>query len=210
MKRFIFIPIVTNFHLLQKAIDSVPKDLYDDYFVFNNSGGPLSIDLKQFKVLEFGGRKTFLETQNIMRQYAIDNAYDYYSFMHNDGEIQDDTCNRLVELADSQTGKWSVIFTNYDVLCAFSTECLEHIGPWGDDLWPKDQQTGYYLDNDYYMRMKLQWADSIQLPNSNVLHNEFSNTIRDATEKKRWSSQMARVQMHYIMKWGGLPGHEAP
>ena len=35
-KKFIFIPIVNHFHLLQKAINSVPDGLFDDYFIFNN------------------------------------------------------------------------------------------------------------------------------------------------------------------------------
>ena len=31
-KKFIFIPVVNNFHLLEKAINSVPDNLFDDYF----------------------------------------------------------------------------------------------------------------------------------------------------------------------------------
>jgi hypothetical protein len=82
-----------------------------------------------------------------MREYAIINNYDYYCFMHNDGEIVDDSAQRLIKLADeliSSNSQWSVIFTNYDVFCAYSTECVKNIGKWGDDMWPKDQQSGYY------------------------------------------------------------------
>ena len=32
-KKFIFIPVVNNFNLLEKAINSIPNDLFDDYFV---------------------------------------------------------------------------------------------------------------------------------------------------------------------------------
>jgi hypothetical protein len=208
MKKFLFIPVVNHFNLLEKAINSVPDGLFDEYFVFNNSGGDIPIDIKHFKLFDNVGRKTFRETQNIMRQYAIENACDYYCFMHNDGEVLDDTVQRLVAMAESQTEPWSVIFTHYDVLCAYSTECVKKIGLWGDFKWPKDQQNGYYLDNDYYRRMNLQWAKEQQLPNTNVLHTEYSNTIRNPVEQRLWETQIRYVENHYLKKWGGLPGRE--
>ena len=210
-KKFIFIPVVNNFHLLEKAINSLPNNIFDDYFIFNNSNGKIPIDTKQFKIIDHFGRLTFRQTQNAMREYAIINKYDYYCFMHNDGEILDDTAERLVQMADEyieNKKKWSVIFTNYDVLCAYSTDCVNEIGKWGDDKWLKTQQTGYFLDNDYYRRMKLSSYEVLQLPNSNVLHNEYSNTIRDTTEKKNWELQNKIVQDHYRNKWGGNPDNE--
>ena len=35
-KKFIFIPVVNSFDLLQKAINSIPENLYNEYFIFNN------------------------------------------------------------------------------------------------------------------------------------------------------------------------------
>lgn len=208
MKKFIFIPVVNHMELLEKAIASVPAGIFEEYIIFNNSSEPLSIDTRHFTVFEPGERKTFRDTQNIMRQYAIDNGFDYYCFMHNDGEVMDDSVQRLVRMAESQTGRWSVIFTHYDVLCAYSTECVKNIGVWGDVKWPKEQQNGYYLDIDYYRRMKLEWAEHRQLPDSNVLHTENSNTIRDPLEKQLWDSHIRNVVNHYEKKWGGLPDHE--
>jgi hypothetical protein len=210
-KKFIFIPVVNNFHLLEKAINSVPDNLFDDYFIFNNSGNKIPIDTKHFKVIDRFGRLTFLQTQNAMREYAIINNYDYYCFMHNDGEIVDDTSQRLIQMADEyiiNNKKWSIILTNYDVFCAYSTECVNQIGFWGDKNWPKDQQSGYFLDNDYYRRMKLSPYEVLQLPNSNVLHNDYSNTIRDEKEKRLWESQQKRVEKYYMIKWGGKPDKE--
>ena len=57
------------------------------------------------------------------------NNYDYYCFMHNDGEITDDSAERLIKLADElihSESKWSVIFTNYDVLCVFNRVCKQY------------------------------------------------------------------------------------
>ena len=51
-KKFIFIPVVNNFHLLEKAINSVPNNLFDDYFIFNNSNQKIPIDIKHFKVID--------------------------------------------------------------------------------------------------------------------------------------------------------------
>jgi len=210
-KKFIFIPVVNNFHLLEKAINSVPEGLFDDYFIFNNSNGKIPIDIKHFNVIDRFGRLPFRQTQNAMREYAIMNNYDYYCFMHNDGEITDDTAERLIKLADeliNTKSKWSLIFTNYDVFCAYSTDCVKNIGKWGDDLWPKYQQSGYYLDCDYYRRMKFSEFEIHQLENSNVLHNEPSNTIKDEKELNNWENQRKAVVGHYINKWGGEPGYE--
>jgi len=205
-KKFIYIPVVNNFDLLEKAILSVPDGVYDEYFIFNNSNSPiLPIDTKQFKVITKDRRYTFCETQNEMREYAIENNYDYFCFMHNDGEIMDDSVKRLIETADDlehSNKKWSVIFTHYDVFCAYSTRCVKEIGKWGDPQWPSDQQSGYYLDNDYYRRMENTDYLKIQLENTNVLHTTYSNTIRDENEHKLWESQRARVESHYRKKWG--------
>jgi hypothetical protein len=211
MKKFIFIPVVNNFHLLEKAIDSVPPNLFDEYIVFDNSEGKLNIDLKHFSVVIPERRMTFRETQNIMRKYAIENNFTYYSFMHNDGEITDDSAQRLVYMADDITEKgqkWSVIFTHYDVFCVYNTECVKAIGEWGDDMWPSDQQSGYFLDNDYYRRMRLSEYTVLQLSDTKILHNEPSNTIQDKVEYTRWEMQRGRVVSHYISKWGGPPGQE--
>jgi len=210
-KKFIFIPVVNNFHLLEKAINSVPVGLFDDYFIFNNSNAKIPIDTKHFKVIDKFRRLTFKQTQNAMREYAINNNYDYYCFMHNDGEIIDDTANRLIELADGlikDDVKWSILFTNYDVLCAYSTECVKAIGKWGDEEWPKEQESGYYLDNDYYRRMLLSPFRPSQLENSNVLHHGPANTLRNKNELKKWEHQRTKVQNHYKKKWGDLPGQE--
>lgn len=210
-KKFIFIPVVNNFHLLEKAINSVPDGLFDDYFIFNNSNSKIPIDTKHFKVIDRFNRLTFKQTQNAMREYAIINKYDYYCFMHNDGEIVDDSAKRLIDMADNLVNtntSWSVIFTHYDVFCAYSTTCVNEIGKWGDDFWPREQQSGYYLDCDYYRRMKLSKYQVFQLENANVLHNEPSNTIKDSNEKKNWELQRVKVENHYIKKWGDLPEKE--
>lgn len=209
MKKFIFIPVVNNFDLLEKAVRSVKPYLYNEYIIFNNSEQEIPYNIyaeTPFKILTPESRKSFMETQNIMRQYAIDNSFDYYSFMHNDGQIVDNTDVRLVNYVESINEKWGVVFTYYDVLCAFNTEAVKNIGLWGDENWPQ-QSSGYFLDCDYYRRLEQAGYLQKNLLNSNVLHTA-SNTIKDIKESEMWNKQKLNVAQHYINKWGGEPGAE--
>jgi predicted O-methyltransferase YrrM len=220
MKKFIFIPVVNRFDLLEKSVKSVKLDLYDEYIIFNNSEQeiPNSVyENTQFRIWNPERRMTFTETQNAMRQYAIDNNFDFYSFMHNDGEIHDDTDIELVKYAESNTENWGVIFTNYDVLCAFNTKACEAIGPWGDDEWPT-QQNGYLLDNDYYRRVRsfgyvikeLTDREITYVPMDRVggVSHVGSATLREPQEQSTWDSQVRSIYDHYHKKWGGEPGQE--
>ena len=169
MKKFIFIPVVNNFDLLEKAVRSVKPYLYNEYIIFNNSEQEIPHIIyaeTPFKILTPESRKSFMETQNIMRQYAIDNGFDYYSFMHNDGQIVDDTDVRLVNYVENINEKWGIVFTYYDVLCAFNTEAVKNIGLWGDENWP-EQSSGYFLDCDYYRRLEQAGYLQKNLLNSN-------------------------------------------
>ena len=210
MKKFIFIPVVNNFDLLEKAVRSVKPGLYDEYIIFNNSEQELPVFIyrgTQFRVWNPEKRMTFRETQNIMRSYAIDNQYDYYSFMHNDGEINDDSDIKLIEMAESLQEPWGAIFTHYDVFCAFNTNAVNTIGEWGDPLWSKEQQSGYYLDNDYYRRLEKNGYKQMQIMGCQVSHFA-SNTIKSPEEHKKWEAQQQPVLDHYRKKWGDLPPNE--
>jgi GT2 family glycosyltransferase len=214
-KKFIFVPVVNHFELLEKAVRSISAGLFDEYIIFNNSSGEIPeqhYSGTPFRVWTPEVRKTFRETQNIMRQYAIDNKFDYYSFMHNDGEVVDGVTDKLlIEEADKfirEGVKWSVIFTAYDVFCAFNTEAFEKTGVWGDDEWPADQHSGYHLDCDYYRRVRLAGYPTKNIRGSGVTHTEYSNTIRTPEERERWVSQQHRVWNHYKRKWGGDPNKE--
>jgi predicted O-methyltransferase YrrM len=220
MKKFIFIPVVNRFDLLEKAVRGIKLDLYDEYIIFNNSEQTIPEEVysgTQFRVLNPERRMTFTETQNAMRQYAIDNNFDFYSFMHNDGEVHDDTDVALVKYAESLTENWGVIFTNYDVLCAFNTKAFEHIGVWGDKDWPS-QQNGYLLDNDYYRRVRSNGYVIKEITEREVTYvpadrvggvSHFgSATLKDPNEQSLWDSQVKSVYDHYFKKWGGESGQE--
>jgi predicted O-methyltransferase YrrM len=220
MKKFIFIPVVNRFDLLEKAVKGIKLDLYDEYIIFNNSEIEIPEEVysgTQFRVWQPERRMTFTETQNAMRQYAIDNEFNFYSFMHNDGEVHDDTDVALVKFAETCTDNWGVIFTNYDVLCAFNTKAVEEIGVWGDQDWPP-QQNGYLLDNDYYRRVRSSGYIIKEITEREVTYvpadrvggvSHFgSATLKEAKEQNLWDRQVAKVYDHYVKKWGGEPGQE--
>lgn len=220
MKKFIFVPVVNRFDLLEKAVKSIKLNIYDEYIIFNNSEKELPnsvYDGTQFRVWSPERRMTFTETQNIMRQYAIDNNFDFYSFMHNDGEVHDDTDIELVKYAETLTENWGAIFTNYDVLCAFNTKAFQDIGPWGDENWPF-QQNGYLLDNDYYRRVRSKGYIIKEITNREITYVPMervggvshvgSATLKDKKEASVWDSQVKGIYDHYIKKWGGEPGQE--
>ena len=204
MKKFIFIPVVNNFDLLEKAVRSVKPNLFDEYIIFNNSGEHIPDNVysnTSFRVFTPDSSHTFTETQNAMRQYAINNKYDYYCFMHNDGEILDDTDIKLINHIESLDKQWGVVFTYYDVFCAFNTNAVKFIGPWSDPSWPP-QKSGYYLDNDYYRRLSLAGYEKIDIEGDGVSHVS-SATIKNEIESQIWKSQVDNVHKHYIRKWGG-------
>ena len=220
MKKFIFIPVVNRFDLLEKAVKGIKLDLYDEYIIFNNSEQEIPEGVysgTQFRIWQPERRMTFTETQNIMRQYAIDNEYNFYSFMHNDGQVHDDTDIELVKYAESCSENWGVIFTNYDVLCAFNTKAFEKIGVWGDENWPT-QQNGYLLDNDYYRRVRslgyvikeLGDREITYVPMDRVggVSHFGSATLKNEREQSLWDSQIKNIYDHYSKKWGGEPGQE--
>jgi len=209
VQKFIFIPVVNNLNLLEKAVKSVKPNLYNDYIIFNNTGQKIPTSIyqdTQFRVWDPIEPQSFMETQNMMRQYAISNNFDYYCFMHNDGEIQDNSDINIINYVENLKEPWGVVFTLYDVFCAYNTKAVEIVGKWGDPLWPK-QKTGYFLDCDYYRRLKMHGFPEFNLPHSNILH-AVSNTIKDSKELEIWLSQKELVVAHYEKKWGGLNGNE--
>jgi hypothetical protein len=52
--------------------------------------------------------------------------------------------------------------------------------------------------------MKLSKFTLYQIVKSNVLHNEYSNTIRDGNELNKWNAIYSIVERHYTNKWKNI------
>lgn len=214
MKCFLYIPVVKRFDLLQIACNSM-KGVFPESYILNNSGQDIPREIWEpngFIVITPPKPYGFLKTQNWARKKCIDEKYDYYAFMHNDGENVGDTAIRLREVTEhniQNRSKIGVVFTHYDVLCTLTRECVEYVLEWGDKDWPgKDEPIhSYHSDNDYYRRIRLAGYMTAVLPNSNVLHHEPSNTI-NADKEFMAKTNKYNTGEYYAKKWGGHPNLE--
>lgn len=197
MKKFLFIPVVNRFDLAEKALNSV-SDLETDptgsvVLVRNDASGV------------FGTSLPFNIIQNTYRNIAIVGQFDYYMFMHNDAELVDERgikgfCD-FVESLD--INRWSVVFSNYDTLCAYNTKVMNIVGVWDTFL----QQ--YFADNDMYHRMRLAGFPTVE-SNFKVLHNEGASATIHADPERNFLNGITFpiYEQYYIKKWGGRPGQE--
>jgi hypothetical protein len=150
----------------------------------------------------------FQQAQNLILRMAQDANLPYYYWMHNDGEVTGDACRRLlarVSEVDKETnGKWGVVFTFYDIFCAFNTAALTAIGGWS----PYFEQ--YYADVHTYRMLRLAGYDTYEAGGDGVIHhNDGSSTIRsDADRARRMSLVSQFAGAVYRAMWGGDNGSE--
>ena len=211
---FAFIPVVNGFDLLAKAVTSVVNQ-FDEIIIIDNSRGGLDECRAEFaenKIIELED-KSFAGAQNWARRHAINEGYDFYIFMHNDGEASEDMPTRFIEFINECYKKqpdWGVVFTHYDVICAFNTEVVKTIGVWGDEKWPERTGFGSYVfDIDYYRRIRLAGYEIIQSDLGEYVTHHASSTINNDPELKKIIDKNHELAIqHYVKKWGGEIGSE--
>jgi hypothetical protein len=218
MKKFIFIPVVNGFDLLQKACESI-TNIYEESIILNNSGREIPIDIYKntnFKVITpLGSPLSFINTMNWAIQKAIDENYDYFAFMHNDAEIINNAGIELLTkteyLIQNEKHNIAVIFTNYDVYCTYITKSIKNVGFFGDDNWPnKNKGASYFSDNDYFRRVKLLGYDMLNSNEigDNVIHHGSMSIRNDENFSKQSNINSELARNYYFKKWGGYPGEE--
>jgi hypothetical protein len=217
MKTFIFIPVVNGFDLLQKACASI-SNVYEESFILNNSGTVIPSEIYEntnFQVITPERPLSFINTMNWAIKKAIDEDYDFFAFMHNDGEVTNGVGLALKEKTESiiNNGNDNVAihFTRYDVYCTFITKLIKNVGFFGDEMWPnKDIGHHYLSDNDYYRRVALmnyQILDDGKL-GDNVIHHGSMSIKNDEDFRKQSCINKNLAMEHYIKKWGGRPHEE--
>lgn len=194
----VFIPYVNRIDLLMRAIDSVPPSVSVQPYVINNSGKsfPLSCHLYHPVV-----PLTFSQSQNAMLEIAKAHPVPFYLFMHSDAEAGEGTVEKLVEMAQNQTGKWGAIFTAYDALAAFNVEAMNAIGGWDTML------SWYCGDNDCYRRLRLAGYPTLE-SNLPVKHTPSQTLNSDPNVARRVNLEIPFRESYYRAKWGGNPGQE--
>lgn len=197
----VFIPYVNRPDLLRRAVESVPFD-FDRWLaeVINNSGSQVPDEIRAGDCNP-PVTLTFSQTQNWMLELAKGYAVPFYLFMHSDAEAGEGTVEKLVEMAQNQTGKWGAIFTAYDALAAYNVEAMTAIGGWDTML------SWYCSDNDCYRRLRLAGYPTLE-SNLPVKHTPSQTLNSDPEVARRVNLEIPFRESYYRAKWGGNPGHE--
>lgn len=143
---------------------------------------------------------------------------DVMFWMHNDALAMPGVAARMLQRVrelHASDKKWGVLFTHYDVLCAFNMRCVREIGYWDAMFFQ------YTADVEYYHRMrKAGWTTEEFGPG--VVHrngpykegnreDDGSATVRaDPIFNYRTAfREMSQFDKNYYeLKWGGRPGAE--
>lgn len=208
MKYFCFVPVVNRLDLLENAIKSV-EGQFDEIVIIDNTAGALDAERAKFarhRIVSTGCRG-FVPSMNWAHHHALDNNYDFYIFMHNDGEAHGDMPTRFVRHVEdciSNMPDCGVVFTHYDVISAFSTKMARVVGEWGDDQWPNKEQIGSYcVDIDYYRRVRLAGFRVLQSALGRQVTHHGSSTIKADSELCKVSDRNHELaREHCRRKWG--------
>ena len=208
MKYFCFIPVVNRFDLLEKAVQSVIGQFNEIIIIDNSKGGLEEVRHKyhDLRIVETG-HQGLIPAFNWAHHHALDNGYDFYIYMHGDGEAHSDMPHRFIEFIERvslEDPNWGMIFSQGDVISAYSTKMAKVIGEWSDDQWPnKNELGGYYMDDDYHRRIKLAGFKSHNSGLGEYVSHYGSSTIKSDQNISvviRRNKQLTKTHME--RKWG--------
>lgn len=178
MKSFqLFIPFTNNLDTFYKALNSV-KEIHQYTTVINNSGEKLILP-KGVEEVKMPIRLEFVQVMNYIRTRSFE--YDYILFMHSDGEVLPGGVQELTNYVEQlKDDNWGVVFTHYDVFCAFNPIALKITGEWNVLL------TQYFSDNEYYGRLEGLGFKKINTPGDKVIHNNNASTTMKTDINYSW------------------------
>jgi hypothetical protein len=142
---------------------------------------------------------------------------DVMFWMHNDAlalpHVANNVLTRVRELHASDK-KWGVLWTLYDVLCAFNMKMIREVGYWDPMFFQ------YTADMDFYHRVRKAGWSIEEGFREGIAHrigpiqpgdptDNGSATVRsDPSHKRRIQFRESFDKDYYKFKWGGLPGQE--
>lgn len=178
MKKYrLFIPFTNNLETFYKALNSV-KEIHKFTTVINNSGLTLILP-NEVEEIKTPVRLEFTQVMNYIRSRSYE--YDYILFMHSDGEVLSGGVQELTTYVEQlKDNNWGVVFTHYDVFCAFNPIALKITGEWNILL------TQYFSDNEYYDRLEELGFKRINIPGDKVIHNNNASTTMKTNLNYSW------------------------
>jgi len=201
-----FIPVVNRPDMLKRVLSQIPE-LWDYLTVIDNSAEGIGVDARvRFHRLLVP--MTFTQSMNFEFESALHKGSDFLIHAHSDADIPKGAVERLINFTEEviQSGrKWSVIYSHYDIFCAYNPECYRAIGGFDTNI------RAYKSDQDWYRRCDLAGWERI---NSGIecghgVNGQGSQTINSDPKEKFIMTYLQQIDtLYYSAKWGGDAGKE--
>lgn len=193
----LFIAYINGPDLLLNAYKSY-LPYFNDIRILNNSLSPLEGDYSGAKVTDMRVSLNTGQSFNWFRSIALEEGMESFFWSHHDCVVTPEQIERTMEFVQTiGDPKWGMVFTHYDVFCAFNTEALREVGGW-DTL-----RFQYYSgDCDLYRRIKKAGWKKYEIGGEGVTHFP-SSTIRRCEERMQIVNRIALLEVEfYKEKWG--------
>ena len=199
MKEVLCVGYVNGIDFLRDSL-ACYQPYFSDIRIINNSLLPIDIpDYENVTIVNVPVSLTTAQTVNWARHIAIEEGFDVLWLPHHDMTITDekilDTKEQVEDIFESGK-KWGVVFTLYDVFCAFNVEALIDVGGW-DAL-----RFFYYTgDVDFYGRLQQNGWKAIDVGGDGVWHYA-SGVIAVDSERNFVVQKISDIGRElYLEKW---------
>lgn len=133
-------------------------------------------------------------------------------FAHNDMVAKPGVAKQFLEYVTATVEskrKFGVVFSHYDVLCAFNMQAVHDVGYWDVAYFQ------YVADVDYYCTLNKAGWPIIDFPDGHIFRDgitHYGSTSRKADHihnlRVQFFDRLRAGHEYYKVKWGGLPGNE--
>jgi hypothetical protein len=201
MKYKLHIPFGSRTDLVEEAVSSA-RDIGNIHLWASGIDCPDIPDVTKHEP----GLVTIVSLINMCLKESWDD--DVMFLMHNDAFAKEGAAKKMLEFTENAwktDPKWGMVFSHYDVLCAFNMKAVHEVGVW-DTMYFQ-----YRADVDYYHGLKKAgWHELNSGLNDEIIHHGSTSIKSDALFNHRTQFRNRRDfdSQYYVFKWGGPPGGE--
>lgn len=202
MKYKLHIPFGSRLDLVEEAVSSA-RDIGNIHLWASGIDAPK--DIPDVTIHE-PGLVTIVSLINMCLKSSWDD--DVMFLMHNDAFAKPGAAKKMLEFTENAFNtdpKWGMVFSHYDVLCAFNMKAVHEVGVW-DTMYFQ-----YRADVDYYHGLKKAgWHELNSGLNDEIIHHGSTSIKSDPLFNHRTQFRNRRDfdSQYYNFKWGGPPGAE--